>query len=269
MVWVGWGLVWAKLQAQHAHLNAGALQPAAGSPLYFANGASFLTNSGYALPLKLATNGAFAGYYRGTLTFTALASTENFGGPTFGHAAPGAHLQLQVEQVHGPAGGAFLFWESQEGELGTELTFSVPVGETQGGSGFDLSENDGSPLVDPYGHIHGRSFGATQPGLYVVSFRIRDTSANGLNGGSLHPNSELFPMYVQAGVTIDSIQVRSETVRLTFAAIRNARYQVESATDTAGPWSASGDVVIGTDHLESVILSSTDRQFYRLRVEGL
>jgi len=269
MVWVAWGLVGAKLQAQHAHLNAGALQPVEGSPLYFANGASFLTNSGYVLPLKLATNGAFAGHYRGTLTFNALASTENFGGPAFGHAAPGAHLQLYVAQVHGPSGGAFLFWESQEGELGTELTLSVPVGETHGVSGFDLSENDGSPLADPYGHIHGRSFGATHPGLYVVGFRIRDASSNGANGGSLHPDSELFPMYVQAGVTIDSVVVSLETIRLTFAAFRNVRYQVESATDLSGPWEASGDSLVGSDHLESVVLPNLVRRFFRLRVEGL
>jgi hypothetical protein len=241
----------------------------AGSPLYFANGFNFLTNSGYALQLKSETNGVFAGYFRGATTFTALPSTENFGGPAFGHAVPGAHLELQIESVLGPAGGAFLFWENEEGELGTHVTFSVPVGERNGTNRFVLSENDGSADSDPFGHIHGRSFGATLAGLYQVGLRILDTSANGPGGTSLHPPSELFQMYYQAGVTIASIAVEAETVRVGFAAFKGGRYQLESTDSLEGPWEAVGDVVVGKDYLESVPVSARASGFFRLRVEGL
>lgn len=255
--------------AQHSHLNAGALQPVSGSKLYFANGANFITNSGYTLPLKAATSGPFAGVHRGTITFTALPSTENFGGPAFGHAAPGAHLVLQTESVAGPAGGAFLFWENDEGELGTTLTFQIPTGESAGTYRFDLSETDGSPEVDPFGHIHGRSFGATLPGLYRVGFRIVDTSTNGKEGAPLHPPSDVFPMYFQAGVSIAGIALRDGSADVVFAALRPGNYQLESASQPTGPWVPSGEPVAGLDHLVTVTVPASESQFFRLRVEGL
>lgn len=266
MVSSGMGLT---ARAQHSHLNAGALEPVAGSRLYFANGANFITNSGYTLPMKAATSGPFSGFHRGAITFTALPSTENFGGPAFGHAAPGAHLTLQIESVAGPTGGAFLFWENEDGELGTTLTFNVPSGVVAGTNRFELSETDGSPEVDPFGHIHGRSFGATLPGLYLVGFRIFDTSSNGNGGGPLHPPSELFPMYFQAGVTIAGITIGDGSVRVVFAALRPGIYQLEAAAQIAGPWTSVGDAVTGTDHLATVTVPATDSQYFRLRTEGL
>ena len=256
-------------RAQHGHINAGALQPVAGSPLYFANGFNFLTNSGYAQPLKLETNGPFAGVYRGSILFTSLPATENYGGPAFGHAASGAHLELRVESVKGPTGGAFHFYENDEGELGSSITFSVPTGERRGTQQFVLSENDGSQDSDPYGHIHGRSFGATAAGLYEVGFRILDTSANGPGGTPLHPLSDLYSMFFQAGVTIAWIELREAGVGVTFAAMKNGRYQVETATDLAGPWASTGDVLVGRDHLETVLVPYQGTAYFRLRAEGL
>lgn len=241
----------------------------AGSPLYFANGFNFLTNSGYAQPLKLETNGPFAGNFRGSITFTSLPATENYGGPAFGHAAMGAHLELRVESLKGPPGGTFLFFENEEGELGTAITFSVPVGERSGTHQFALSENDGSADSDPFGHIHGRSFGATAAGLYEVGFRILDTSTLGKGGTPLHPISDPYSMYFQAGVSVAWIELREAGVAVTFAAMKNGRYQVESATDLDGPWTSVGDVVVGRDHLETVVAPVLDTAFFRLRAEGL
>lgn len=258
-----------RVLAQHSHLNAGAVQPVAGSPLYFANGFNFLTESGYAVPLKAVTNGTFAGLYRGTITFTSLPATENYGGPAFGHAAPGAHLELQVESIRGPQGGAFVFWENENGEPGEAITFSVPVSETQGTNRFALSENDGSPDSDPYGHIHGRYFGATKPGLYEIGLRILNTSVNGPGGGALHPASELAAMYFQAGVTVADVSVQEGSATVRYAAFKGGTYHLETATSPEGPWAEVGSPTIGADHLVSVTTTAAETAYFRLRVDGL
>lgn len=64
---------------------------------------------------------------------------------------------------------------------------------------FPLSESDGSPESDPYGHIHGRRFTATKPGVYTAWFRAFDTSVNGANGGPIHAPSEALPIRFLAG----------------------------------------------------------------------
>lgn len=255
--------------AQHSHLNAGAVQPVAGSPLYFANGFNFLTESGFTVPLKAVTNGTFAGLYRGTITFTSLPATENYGGPAFGHAASGAHLELLIESVRGPRGGAFIFWENENGEPGESITFSVPVSETHGTNRFALSENDGSPDTDPYGHIHGRYFGATKPGLYEVGMRVVDTSSNGPGGGPLHPASDRVAMYFQAGITVADLAVQEDAVSVRFAAFKGGNYHVESAVTLDGPWTEVGSPVAGADHLVTVSITADGSAYYRLRVEGL
>jgi hypothetical protein len=44
-------------------------------------------------------------------------------------------------------------------------------------------------------------------------------------------------------------------------------YQIESAIETAGPWTELGDPIIGTGATESVTLgSSNDLRFFRARV---
>jgi hypothetical protein len=244
----------APLLAQHAHLNAGAVGSTAGTPLSFANGDLFVTNSGYFLPLKAATNGPYAGFYQGSLTLTALPATGDNGGPTFAHAAPGAHLEAEIASLSGPTGGAFGFWDSDGEEDATELTFSVPVGETAGQRRFTLSQNDGSPEADPFGHVHGRRFTATLPGLYVVGFRLVDTSAHGPGGGPLHPASSLFPMYLQAGTTIAGIEQEPAGWFITFAAEKGRTYQLQQASQLSpqAEWQTVGEPLVGAGKLERV-----------------
>lgn len=259
-------------QAQHAHVNAGALATTPGSPLNFANGARFSADSGYAVPLKLATNGPYAGHHYGSITFTALPSTEFNGGPTPGHALPGAHLELRVLSVSGPEGGRFGFWETPGDELdGTELTFSVPVGETAGTRQFPLSENDGGAGDDPYGHYHGRFFSATRPGLYRVGFQAFDTSGNGPGGGPLHAPSEILPMYFQAGITIASIRLTETGVEVSFVTQSGKNHFIDASENLADPaaWKPVAGPLVGDGKLLTVanLPASAATGYLRLRVE--
>lgn len=258
---------------QHLHLNAGAVNSLAGNPLYFPNGFNFITNSGYFLPLKFETNGPYAGYHHhGSLTLTALAGTGDNGGPAFGHAAFGARIEAEVVQVDGPAGGSFGFWDSNGEEDATELTFSVPVGERAGTQRFRLSENQGQPGEDPYGHIHGRRFSATVPGLYVVGFRLVDTGGNGPGGGPLHPPSEVFPVYMQAGTTVGGISLDEGTLTVVYASERLKRYWLERSSRfpaTPSDWSPVAGPLVGTGKVERLtgVPLADGEGWFRLRVE--
>ena len=95
------------LPAQHVHVNAGASNITQHAQLYFPNGPTFNTSAGYDVYLSFTNGGSFSNLYQGAgVTFTALASTADNGGPAFGHAADGAFLQLQFVSMSGPTGGA-------------------------------------------------------------------------------------------------------------------------------------------------------------------
>jgi len=251
--------------AQHSHLNAGAFSTGQDAQLYFVNGANFVTNSGYVLGLTYATNGQYAGYYHGSITLTALPATVSNGGPAFGHAALGSFLEAQVESVKGPAGGSLGFWE----DLDTEPRFSIQTGITNSSRRFPLSESDGSTGSDPAGHIHGRRFTATAPGLYTVGFRIKDVSHNGADGGPFHQDSELFPIYFQAGTSVGWLTVETTGVAVTFATRSNQFYFLEAAPQLPpGEWQTVAGPLLGNDHLQTVTDRGADgaERYYRLRV---
>jgi hypothetical protein len=261
-------LALASAHAQHLHLNAGAPGSAPGAKLYFANGDALESSSGYTLPMGLATNGAYAGHYVGAITFTALAATPAFGGPAFAHAAPGARLALAIESVQGPSDGKFEFWDSDGEQDATQVTHSMPSGTTQGTVSFRLSENDGSPGADPYGHIHGRRFSTSAPGLYTITVRLFDTSTNGPSGLPLHPPSDAFSMHLQSGVTIAGLSVSNKQALVRFGTVRGSSYQPESAPEPSGPWAPVGARLPGNDHLQTFAVDATDRsRYFRLRVE--
>ncbi len=264
---VGAALVFLPLAAvaQHSHLNAGAFSPAQDAQLYFVNGANFVTNSGYVLNLAQATNGQYSGYFHGSITLTALPATVNNGGPAFGHAAPGAFLEAQVESVLGPADGQFGFWE----ELDAAPRFSIPAGTTNSLERFPLSEADGTPGSDPAGHIHGRRFTVTTPGLYTVGFRLQDTTINGSSRGPIHRPSERFPIHMQAGLTVAWLEHDTNGVVITFATKAGRSYFVETTDDPAATstWQTLTGPLAGNDRLQRVHDPSpmVARRFYRLR----
>jgi len=255
--------------AAHLHINAGAVG-GAGAQLQFLNGAGFVASSGYVVLLGEAapTSGPYQGWHMGGISFTALPGTVDTGGPAFGHAAAGAHLELVIRQVEGPEGGSFGFWEGDGDSDGTLLTFQTSTGTVEGTGQFPLSENAGEPGADPYGHVHGRLFSADLPGLYRVSFQIVETSQNGPGGGPLHPPSELYPMWFQAGVTIASMSRQGGVTTMEAVTRRGGSYVFEGSR-TLGPearWEVVAGPVTGTDRLETFTHQSGEGTwFYRLR----
>lgn len=252
----------------HEHVAAGADSVAQDAPLVFVSADDFGAEASYVFALDAATNGPYAGYFQGELTFVALAATGDLGGPAPGHAALGSHLEAVLEAVEGPAGGSFGFWESPGHDLDADtITFSVPVGESNGTHRFPVSENDGAPGTDPYGHIHGRVFSATRPGLYRVGFRFVDTGHNGAGGGPIHTPSERFFLNFQAGLTLASMGRDADGVKVIFATRTGVNYSLES-TGQLGPeavWRAAGETVAGDDHLHPLTLPPAGgAQYFRL-----
>ena len=188
----------ASLRAQsHGHLNAGVADannngiPDAGEKLAFVNADEYDAASGFILELTQKLSGRYAGTFSGNLTFTALGIDPLVGGPEPGHAAAGTHIVVQLVGVTGPAGGTFSFWDA----AGSSPFASLAVGGTTSEAlRWNLSENDGLPGEDPYGHVHGRQFSVDQPGTYTVTFQLFDTSTNGAGGGAIHAPGDLFQM---------------------------------------------------------------------------
>jgi hypothetical protein len=257
------------IQAQHVHVNAGAIDTIQGAQLYFPNGNAFDANAGYNVYLTFTNSGSFANLYQGAgVTFTALASTLDNGGPAFGHAADGAFLQLQFVSMSGPPGGEFGVWMQSPASPGvSSQLFSLPVGTDGGTSMLALSENDGSPGSDPYGHIHGRTFAATKPGLYKLGCRIIDTSSNGAGGGPVHPPSNLYYFYFQAGLTISSWAEEPGTFSVTFGTQVGVTYHLESTSQiTATVWESVAGPFTGDNHLRTVVGDSDiSPRFFRIR----
>ncbi len=271
----------------HEHLEAGAGTNDLGVPiLAFVNAGDYDTESGFVFNLDSGdTDSPYAGYYfTGDQVFAALAATGDNGGPETGAAALGTYIQIRLLSVEGPAGASFGFWETTENGLdSTNLTWSVPVPYASGTNLIHVSEGDGSPGSDPYGHIHGRIYSFTKPGLYKVTWQFVDTSTNGINGTPLNLPSEPFSIYYQAGLTIAGINVNTNDVNITFAAASNVpdedpdapptSYTLETTSSLGADavWQLlDGYTVIGDDHLHMTSLPITNSAaFFRLRADSL
>lgn len=252
------------LAQDHGHINIGALGVNQNDPLIFDNASIFETTTNYVKTLTLATSGAYAGYYQGNITMTGLAATSDHAGPEPDAAALGSQLYAQLVSVEGPVGGEFAFWESGATSPSVSL-----VSGTTGTNTWRVSENDGSPGTDPYGHIHGRRFTATKPGIYTVGFRAFDFSTNGVGGGPIHTPSAVMKVYFQAGVHIKSIKPDIDRMRIVFSAPVGWNWLVEAndSPDTNGNWTAINAPLAGDDYFHE----ATDdepvggKRFYRIR----
>jgi hypothetical protein len=254
--------------AAHEHLAAGAATSAAGAALIFVNAANYAAESGYVIPMEVAESGRFAGTHHAELTLICQAIDPDLGGPAPFHPVAGTRVEAVIETVQGPTGGVFAFWEAGD----PVASITAPVGQTNGTSRFPVSENDGAPDADPHGHVHGRNFSGTAPGLYRVGFRFIDTAGNGPGGGPLHPPSERFFLHFQAGITLAGITAGPAGPQLLFAAANDFLYQVESSPTLSGTvsWEPLGDPVSGDNHLHTVLAPAVDGpRFYRLRREPL
>jgi hypothetical protein len=252
------------------HIYVGALGTNQNDKLYFSNGGLFdACQSSYSFPQILRTNGLNKGHYRGdVVSFTALAGTPLNGGPVTGHAAFGSRLALQVVSVEGPAGGGFAFWEGDgESDLGS-ITFSVPVGTTNGSNFLVVSENNGEPGADPYGHIHGREFTTSLPGIYIVGFRGIDLCTNGPDGGPMHSPSDVLPVRFQAGLRIQNIQILTNRATVSFRSPPGISNLLEAADSiTSGHWQPAAAPLRGNNGLQSFTDTNapTGNRFYRIR----
>lgn len=260
--------------AQHSHVNAGARAATEGSPLFFANGSRFEAGSGHLIHLAPTNSAAYGPIFfgGGDVTFTSLPVSLDNGGPSAFAALPGSHIDMVFETLDGPPGGELAVWDSFDGFFdATEVTFSLVAGTRGGTHRMALSENDGTPGVDPYGHIHGRKFSVSKPGFYTVGIRLIETSSNGTAGGPLHAPSELAFFQFQAGDTLAGVTATDDGIRVRFGTRTGRQYFVE-ATDrlgSAASWTTVAGPIAGDDLLQTTepLQGLGPVTFFRLRIE--
>ena len=255
------------LHAQlHGHLNAGASGINQNDPLIWANGADFTASSGYVKTLDYTNSGRYAGYFQQNITLTALPATAAHAGPDPQASALGSYVQARMSCIAAPPGGEFGFWENGA----TSPTISVTP-EANVSSPWPLSESDGSPGSDPYGHFHGRRLTATKPGLYKIKFQAMDTSRNGAGGGPIHRPSAELEVWFQAGVNVLSVEpdYGEAHVHIRFAPPAGSTWQIEatSAFEAGAMWETVSGPVVGNDLLVEQIVEGPpgDQRYFRLK----
>ena len=253
----------------HGHLYISAYSQQPGAQLYFDNGGIFELTSGYVKTLVLNTNSAsrYVGRYDGNITVTPR-STNTLRGADYGTnaAAPGSVIYFQIGRVEGPAGGAFEFWES----TGTVPAISIAVGS--GGTNLvKVTEAAGAPGDDPYGHIHGRRFTATVPGIYRATIRALDISTNGPAGGPNHTPSAPITIAFQADFNIASVSRTNSvaTVKFGTATTHDCTLQANTNLLLSNGWVDVGSKLRGTDYFQSVqdAAATNSARFYRVLAE--
>jgi hypothetical protein len=254
--------------AQHGHLNVGARGVNHNDQLYFENGPDFIDSSGYVKTLAFTNAGRFAGYYEGNITLTVLAATEEHGGPFPNAPALGSFIQFTIKCYAGPDGGSFGFWDAGS----TSPSDSVLPGQ-ESTNLFRLTESDGSSGSDPYGHVHGRRFTATKPGVYKIGFKAWDTSSNGPTDGPIHLPSDFLPVYFQAGVNVTHIAKTGLVTTVQYGAQAGQLFTLEYTTNLADPnlWLPAAGLKVGDDYFQTLEdpASVDSQRFYRIRVDPL
>jgi hypothetical protein len=248
----------------HYHLHVAATGKNQGDALYFDDQDEVGAQHGFVSTMSFASDGKYAGYYQGNLTTDVLSIAETNSAYSPDAPAAGSWIHLQLASVDGPEGGSFSFWETNA----VSPTYSLTTGEI-GTNAWKIGENDGSPDSDPYGHIHGRRYTATKPGIYIVGFRALDRSTNGAGGNPIHTTSGLFHLRFQAGLTISSITPQDGHAVVEFGATGGGTFALEYASPIDGTnfWQQTGDPIAGNDHL--LTLTDTNEmngmRLYRIR----
>lgn len=169
--------------------------------------------------------------------------------------AGGAYVRVELLAVSGPVGGAFSFWESGA----TEATWTYPVGWTA--TATDQPSLPVSQGSSGYGHRHGRVLTVNAPGVYQVTIRAVDSTAN-------HTASEPFVIQLTALLTPRlAPMLQPGAIRLTFTSRDGLSYDLQrSASLAADDWQTIGEPLDGTGgelHADDPIAGQT-RAFYRL-----
>jgi len=138
--------------------------------------------------------------------------------PFPGHAHPGAQIWAEIVSVSGPPGAGFGFWEEDRSALANTPTISFATNTTFPAYFFPLSEGPDLEDEDPGGHIHKRSWTATQPGEYRVGIRFVDRSTNRGNGQAWHTPSQVYTLRFVAGPSFQpTVTTEGNGMRLTWA----------------------------------------------------
>ena len=134
-----------------------------------------------------------------------------------------------------------------------------------------LSESDGSPGSDPYGHVHGRRFTASKAGIYKIKFQAIDTSRNGTAGGPIHTPSPELEVWFQAGVNVMSVEPNygASRVHLRFAPPADTTWQIEAGQSigVGDVWETVSHPIVGNDLLVEQIIQGApgDQRFFRVK----
>jgi hypothetical protein len=257
------GGAWAQ---DHGHLYISAYSTNAGAQLYFDNGDIFAATSTYVKTLNFQSSAAsrYFGHYDGNITVTPRSFSTGHGadyGPFA--AAPGSVIHFQITDVKGPAGGAFEFWET----TGSAPAFSIPVG---GGASnlVKVTLANGAPGDNPYGHIHGRRFTATSPGIYSVTFRAFDLSTNGPGGGAIHTPSDPLTIVFQAGFNIASVARTNNVATIKIGTALSHNFTVLGTTNIldTNAWTTVASTGRGDDHFRTVQDSAATNAMKMYRV---
>ena len=265
--------------AQHVHLAVGAESQQQNAKLLLVNGASYDifsyggTNSAcFFMP---DTDPLYPGFYQSDVTLVSLPATLWTGGPAPGCAAQGAYIEAILKSVSGPPGGEIGFWVENEDGTTTTETFAVPVGTTDSTNRFNLTEGEEGIGVDtpdgpdPFGHIHGRRFTATKPGLYTVGFQFIDAGHAGTDGGPIHTPSKTNYFFFQAGLYLDSVVKTNSTVTVKFGTRPFKNYDLECNTNISTTNWIKVNGLIGGNHSDMHLLSdftaTNSGRCYRLR----
>jgi hypothetical protein len=279
-VLLSWLLAGFQAEAQHAHINAGAYDHYAGAPLVFPNGYLWDTNSYsgvYPACIYMVKDDPnvplYPGLYQSDVSFTSLPATIFTGGPSIYAAEFGSYVELIVRTVQGPPGGVIGFWqENDEFEATSTINrFSIPVGTLNSTNRFNLTQSpeEGGWENDPYGHVHGRRFTASKPGLYVVGVQLIDTSHAGPGGAPNHSPSETNYFYFQAGLVVRLLKKTNNTAVLRFGLQGFKDYYLETSTNLSGTNWTTVAREAGASHSDLHTMVDTNAtnaaRFYRVR----
>lgn len=202
------------LASAHQHIEVGATtDPVTGAPRLVLVGAS----SGIALlvlrgePFSSYLPQFPGGAYPTELTFSCEGNATPF--------PEGSLARVELRSVSGPPGTSFSFWEV--GATGPTWTRAT---------GWTASGGDAPSLAvyedeTGYGHLHGRAFSVSAPGVYVLTFRAVD------DAGVRAPSAD-FTYTLQALMPPDlGLRVQSGNHIVRFVSRSFTTYDLQISTD--------------------------------------
>ncbi len=175
----------------HGHINAGAIDSNGSGGINAGDKLFMYFEHGTETTQLAANNGTgvagLDGYaWNGFTSFTSLHQSSFPGeAPNYNSvgALSGSFIVMELVSLMGPDGAEFAFYDA--GATDPTWVFEVGTGFTSGTGRINLTENSWFTLdpSDPYGHIHGRTFGVDMAGVFTATWVLRDL--NGATTGLL------------------------------------------------------------------------------------